>query len=128
MKKILFAIMFLLSACSQNNSDTFKVGSYKMLNSMHNVPVMLSFAEDGSLNAKVVNIIMGQYELNGNNLIIIPSGTTMMMGPKKDMETEQNFIQSLLMVKSYKMQENNLVLEMENGSSMIFEPHNKPNE
>jgi heat shock protein HslJ len=95
---------------------------------MHNVPVMLSFAEDGSLNAKVVNIIMGQYELNGNNLIIIPSGTTMMMGPKKDMETEQNFIQSLLMVKSYKMQENNLVLEMENGSSMIFEPHNKPNE
>ena len=123
MKKILFVLAFLLAACSQNSSDTLKTGSYKMLNSMHNVPVILSFSEDGSLNGKVVNIIMGQYELNGNNIVISPAGTTMMMGPEKEMEAEQNFIQALLLVKSYKMQDNKLILEMENGSQMVFEPY-----
>ena len=128
MKKILFMLMFLLAACSQNNSDTLKIGSYKMLNSMHDVPVILSFSEDGSLNGKVVNIIMGQYELKGNNIVISPTGTTMMMGPQQEMEAEQNFIQALLLVKSYKMQGNNLILEMENGSEMGFEPYVEPKE
>ena len=128
MKKIFFAFILLLTACSQNSADTLKTGSYKMRNSMHNVPVILSLSEEGNLNAKVVNVIMGQYKINGDIININPTGTTMMMGPEKEMEAEQNFIQALLLVKTYEMQGNNLVLKMENGAEMIFEPYSEKEE
>ena len=128
MKRLLFAALLLLGACVENNVDTLKPGTYKMLNSMHNVPVLLSFSEDGNVNGKVVNVIMGKYETIGNTITINPTGTTMMMGPEKEMDAEQNFIQALLLVKTFKMQDNKLILEMDNGSNMEFEPYSEPKE
>ncbi len=126
MKKILFTFFLLLCAC--NNSSGLGYGTYKMINSPDNVPVILTLAKDGKLNAKVVNIIMGQYTTSGNVITINPAGSTMMMGPQKEMDVEQNFVQSLLLVKTFKMQDDKLVLEMEDGSNMVFEPYSEPNE
>ena len=126
MKKILFSLIILLGACSQ--SDSLKTGTYKMVNSMHNVPVTISFDKDGNLNGKVVNVIMGKYEINGNSIAINPTGTTMMMGPEKEMDAEQNFIQALLLVKNFEMQDNKLILKMDNGNDMVFEPYTEPKE
>lgn len=128
MKKILLAFLLILGACSQNNPDKIKPGSYKMLNSMYDVPTILLFSEDGSLSGKVVNVIMGKYELNGNNIIINPTGTTMMMGSEKEMDAEQNFIKALMLVKTFKMHENRLSLILENGTELIFEPYTEPKE
>ena len=99
-----------------------------MVNSMHNVPVTISFDKDGNLNGKVVNVIMGKYEINGNSITINPTGTTMMMGPEKEMDAEQNFIQALLLVKNFEMQDNKLILKMDNGNDMVFEPYTEPKE
>lgn len=126
MKKILFAILILLGACSQDNAMTLKTGSYKLKNSMHNVPTILTLSKDGKLNAKVVNVIMGEYTTSQDNITITLGGTTMMMGPQEEMEAEQNFIKALLLIRKYKMQESNLVLILENGGELIFEPYTEP--
>lgn len=121
MKKILLTIAFLLMAC--NNSENLKAGTYKMVNSPNNVPITLSFADDGSLNAKVVNIIMGNYEIKGGALTITLGGATMMMGPQKEMEAEQTFVQMLSNVKSYKMKDNRLELMSKDGNILLFDEH-----
>ena len=108
MKKIFLVFTLFLLAC--NGSEVFKSGTYKMVNSPNGAPIILSFNDDGTINAKVVNIIMGNYKIEGNNLTIMPGGTTMMMGPKKEMEAEQIFIQMLPEVKSYEMKDDRLEL------------------
>lgn len=128
MRKILFSIFMFLSACSQNETTTLKTGTYKLTDSMHNALTTISFSDDGRVTAKVVNIIMGQYKTNGDNITINPTGTTMMIGPEKDMDAEQNFIQALVLIKKYKTQGNNLVLILENGGELIFEPYIEPKE
>ena len=45
----------------------------------------------------------------------------MMMGPAKDMETEQNFFKFMNTVNNYEINENNLTLTGEDGSVMKFE-------
>ena len=118
MKKIFLALSFLLAAC--NSPENFKVGTYKMVNSPNDVPITMSFSKDNNLNAKVVNIIMGQYEVKDSSITIIPGGTTMMMGPEKEMEAEQIFMQMLLAIKSYKMSGTQLELITEDGKSLMF--------
>ena len=124
MKKILFILMFLLCAC--NNSSSLKYGTYKMINSPDNVPIIMTFDKDGRLNVKIVNIIMGQYTIDGEKIVINPAGSTMMMGPKNEMEAEQKFIQTLIMINSYKMDGDNLELNVEDGSKLLFAPYEDP--
>lgn len=124
MKKILFILMFLLCAC--NNSSSLKYGTYKMINSPDNVPIIMTFDKDGRLNVKIVNIIMGQYTIDGEKIVINPAGSTMMMGPKNEMEAEQKFIQTLIMINSYKMDGDNLELNVEDGSKLLFAPYEEP--
>ena len=121
MKKIFLVFAFLLVAC--NNSANFKVGTYKMINSPNDVPIIISFTDDGNLNAKVVNIIMGNYKIDGDIFTIIPGGSTMMMGTEKEMEAEQIFVQMLVNVKLYKMKDNHLEFITEDGKTLIFEPY-----
>ena len=118
MKKIFLAVIFFLMAC--NSSENFKTGTYKMINSPNDASIILSFNDDGTINAKVVNIIMGNYKIEGNNLTIMPGGTTMMMGPEKEMEAEQIFIQMLPEVKSFEMKNNQLEL-ISSDKRFIFE-------
>ena len=122
MKKMLLAALLLLGACSQNETAALKVGTYKLTNTMHNAHTTLAFSEDGRITGRVVNTIMGQYETKSDTITITPTGTTMMMGPQEEMEAEQNFIQALLLVKKYRMQGNNLVLILDNGGELVFEP------
>ena len=124
MKKILFILMFLLCAC--NNSSSLKYGTYKMINSPDNVPIIMTFDKDGRLNVKIVNIIMGQYTIDGEKIVINPAGSTMMMGPKNEMEAEQKFIQTLIMINSYKMDGDNLELNVEDGSKLLVAPYEEP--
>lgn len=121
MKKIFITLAFLLAAC--NNSENLKVGTYKMVNSPNNVPITVSFSDDGNLNAKVVNIIMGEYKAKNGSITITPKGATMMMGPQNEMDAEQKFIQTLPSIKRYKMQGNKLFLILDDGKELILESY-----
>ena len=128
MKKILVALMFLLSACSQEAEVGIKTGSYKLLKSMFDTTTTITLSKDGKFTGMVTNIIMGQYKTTGNNISIELTGTTMMMGPEKEMIAEHNFIQALSLIRTFRMQKNNLVLILENGGELVFEPYEEPKE
>lgn len=127
MKKIIIGTLMMLAACSGNSEDGFKTGSYKLTDSLNDVLTTLTFAEDGKVNGKVINYLMGTYTLGNNRSITFGNlASTMMMGPEEAMEAEQNFLQILPKVKSYKMQGDFLVLVTDNGGELIFEPYTLP--
>ncbi len=124
MKKLIYLTIIFLCACSVEQSPSFKAGSYKLVDSLNNIPTTITFSQDGKLNGKVVNYLMGTYELKDKNTITFgPLASTMMMGPQEAMEAEQNFLQIIPKIKSYKMQGNYLVLITENGGELLFEPY-----
>lgn len=124
MKKVILGIFMFLAACSSEQSATFKTGSYKLVDSLNNAPTTITFSEDGKVNGKIVNYLMGNYTLGKNNGITFGEmATTMMMGAPEEMEAEQNFLQILPKVKSYKLQGNYLVLVTDNGGELLFEPY-----
>ena len=126
MKKLVIALFLFITACSSEHVQIFKTGSYKMVDSLNGVPTIINFNEDGKFSGKVVNNIMGSYTLGNNySLSIGEAVTTMMMGPEEAMEAEQNFLQILPRIKSYKMQGKYLVLITENGGQLLFEPFNE---
>lgn len=124
MKKIIFGLAMLLAACTSEQTPEFKTGSYKLVDSLNNVPTTITFSDEGRVSGKVVNNMMGNYTLGKDSSITIsPLATTMMMGPEEAMEAEQNFLQIMPRVKSYKMQGNYLVLLLDNGGELLFEPY-----
>lgn len=124
MKKLVLGLLMMLAACTSEPASDFKSGSYKLKDSLNNVPTTITFSADGKVNGKVVNYMMGNYTLGKDNAITIgPLATTMMMGPEEAMDAEQNFLQILPKVKSYKMQGNYLVLVTDNGGELLLEPY-----
>lgn len=125
MKKLVFALALLLSACStEAHEEALRYGSYKLADSSAGVPEILVLHEDGKLNAKVVNRIMGSYVLGANNTISVnPGASTMMMGPAAAMAAERQFMLMLAQVKSYKMQGKKLILTTADGQDFVFEPY-----
>ena len=70
--------LMLLAACG--GSADFKAGSYKLVDSLNNVPTTLTFDANGHVNGKVVNYLMGSYKLSAkNNIKFGDMATTMMM-------------------------------------------------
>lgn len=123
MKKLVLALVLFLAACG-SEQETLKPGSYKLVDSLNNVPTILNLGEDGRFSGKIVNNMMGNYELTGKSGIkFSQAATTMMMGPEEAMESEQNFLQILPKIKSYKMQGKYLVLITDNGGELVFEPY-----
>ena len=68
----------------------------------------------------MVNNYFGSYELDGSKIKFGPAASTMMMGPEKEMEAEQNYLQILPRVVSWHMSGSNLVLVTNNGQEIGF--------
>jgi len=123
MKNLIFGCFLLLASCGGDVSDSFKTGNYKLVDAAYQTPIMVRFAPDGQFSGKIVNNMMGKYKLGSNNNISFePIATTMMMGPDNAMKEEQSFLQILPLVKSYKIEQGNLILQTSDNQTLIFEP------
>ena len=114
----------VVSGCS--GQPAFKGKSYQLLEAQNNAKVILEFAQDENRYfGSIVNRYFGTYELDGNKIKFGPAGVTMMMGPEDQMEAEQNYLQILPRIVSYKMSGSNLVLVTNNGQELGFKeiPH-----
>lgn len=121
MKKMLsvFALVLLMCGCSEKAGFIGK--NYQLQNAQNGVKVTLAFAADEPRYfGAVVNRYFGTYELNGSKIKFGPAGVTMMMGPEKEMEAEQNFLGILPHIVSYKMVDSSLVLITDNGQELGF--------
>ena len=115
MKKLLLAIfsIIMLSACQETPSlqgKTFALDTNK------NFTIAFDSKED-AFYGKAVNNYFGTYKLDKNNISLNLGGSTMMMGPREEMEQEQEYFQKLSKVKTYSLK--NKTLEL-NGDNIII--------
>ncbi len=122
MRKLSYVLAALLciAGCSKSTGD-FKGKEYSMINPQNGVEITLGFDQtEPRFFGKVVNNYFGSYELDGNKIKFGPAASTMMMGPEKEMEAEQNYLQILPRVVSWQMSGSNLVLVTNNGQEIGF--------
>ncbi len=123
MKKVLaMFLLFGLWACSSQPEYSFKGKEYKLLQAQNDALITLGFApEENRYFGKIVNNYFGTYEQDGEKITFPPAASTMMMGPQDMMEAEANFLQILPRIKSWKVEDNTLVLITDNGQELGFE-------
>ena len=125
MSKILslLAGILMFSACSAQEPDSFIGKEYKLTQAPNNAEITLGFdgKENRYFGKAAVNNYFGAYTLEGENLSFGPAGATMMAGPEPLMTAEQEYLQFLSDVKSYKLEGNKLILTGAEGKTLTFE-------
>lgn len=122
MKKILSIItaVLLLIGC-QKKEPTIRGNEYILINTPDNVEITLAFApNENRFFGKAVNRYFGTYKIDGQRLILGAIGSTMMMGPEKAMEAEQEYFQDLARVSTFQVTENDLTITLSNNKKLIF--------
>lgn len=125
MSKILslLAAVLLFGACSSQEQNSFVGKEYKLTQAPNNAEISLGFdgKENRYFGKSAVNNYFGAYTLEGENLSFGPAGATMMAGPEPFMKAEQEYLQFLADVKSYKLEGKKLILNASDGKSLTFE-------
>ena len=125
MSKILslLAGVLLFAACSSQEQNSFVGKEYKLTQAPNNAEISLGFdgKENRYFGKSAVNNYFGAYTLEGENLSFGPAGATMMAGPEPLMKAEQEYLQFLADVKSYKLEGKKLILNASDGKSLTFE-------
>lgn len=110
MKKILISLIFTAMAAVSCNNKTDINGDWK-ITSIGGEKITLSEAgpslsfdkETGRIHGYTgVNIVNGEYELDGRRLSLKGLGTTMMAGPEEDMELERKITGSFEKISTVK--------------------------
>lgn len=125
MSKILslLAAVLMFGACSSQEQNSFVGKEYKLTQAPNNAEISLGFdgKENRYFGKSAVNNYFGAYTLEGENLSFGPAGATMMAGPEPLMKAEQEYLQFLADVKSYKLEGKKLILNSSDGKSLTFE-------
>lgn len=124
MKKLLTLIFaaLMFTACTKG-TDTFVGKEYKLTNAENNADITLGFMQKDNrfFGKAAVNRYFGTYKLEGESLSFSPAGSTMMMGPRDQMEAEQHYLKAISNVTSYKLDGKKLTIKNADGQSLVFE-------
>jgi heat shock protein HslJ len=123
MKKILSILtsLLFLTAC-QKEVPSIRGNEYILTETPENVEITLAFApNENRFFGKAVNRYFGTYQIDGNQLILGAVGSTMMMGPEKAMDAEQQYFQDLARVKTFQVTEDTLTITLSNDKKLIFQ-------
>ena len=123
MKKILSAAFaFLLLAACQKGDTGFAGNEYRLEEAPDGAEITISFdgAEKRFYGKSAVNRYFGPYEQEGNSLVFGATGSTMMAGPENLMAAEQEYLQFLSGVKSFRLDGDTLILIDGSGKELIF--------
>ena len=119
MKKFLniFTALFFMSSCANNTPDIYNK-NYVM--NENGVNISLQLSKDGSYSGKIVNNYFGNYEQDGNKIKFLLAGSTMMMGPRNEMEVEGRFFEILQKISSFDIKNNELLFYTSDGKTLKF--------
>lgn len=125
MKKFLglLAGICLLAGCSSTGEQISLAGKkFVMQNSEAGTTVTLEFADSGNdYYGQVVNNYFGSYKIFNNKITFSAGGTTMMMGPREEMEAEGRYFADLDKVRNFTLQNDILTLITSDGKALTFE-------
>lgn len=119
MKKFLniFTALFFMSSCANNTPDIYNK-NYVM--NENGVNISLQLSKDGSYSGKIVNNYFGNYEQDENKIKFLLAGSTMMMGPRNEMEVEGRFFEILQKISSFDIKNNELLFYTSDGKTLKF--------
>ncbi len=126
MKKLFLLLpLFLLNAC-QNNTQSLNGTAYQF--QFNETPILIAFDKnENRYYGKVVNNYFGNYTQTGNKITFQETGSTMMMGPEKDMKAEQKWFETLPQITSYSKTKNSLIFTLKDGSQIKLNKTTFPN-
>ena len=124
MKKYFFQILFLvvlgLTACRE---EVKLSDSTYVFRAAENLTVTLNFDDrSGQYFGRAINRYFGTYRLDGEKLILGPASSTMMSGNPDKMAAEEDYLNRLGQVESYRLTPEKLTLTLKDGRQMIFAP------
>ena len=124
MKKILslLAGICLLAGCSSAGEQISLAGKkFVLQNSEADTTVTLEFADSGNdYYGQVVNNYFGSYKIFNDKITFSAGGTTMMMGPREEMEAEGRYFADLDKVRNFTLQNDILTLITTDGKALTF--------
>ncbi len=122
MKKFLslLAGICFLAGCSNAGEQTSLAGKkFVMQNAEAGANITLEFSEN-DYHGQVVNNYFGSYKTSGDKITFGAGGSTMMMGPREEMEAERHYFADLAKVKTYTLQNDVLTLTTSDGKVLEF--------
>lgn len=130
MKKIfglLLMTIMLFGGCSNlKENKTVLTGKEYVLVQETGIPnILIGFDGDNFYGFSGVNNYFGRYERSGSKLKLERMGATLMAGPTRLMEMEQNFFNELDSVKSYEQTKDCLILILKDGKKLVFKENKK---
>ena len=124
MKKFLglLAGICLLAGCSSAGEQISLAGKkFVLQNSEADTTVTLEFADSGNdYYGQVVNNYFGSYKIFNDKITFSAGGTTMMMGPREEMEAEGRYFADLDKVRNFTLQNDVLNLTTSDGKVLEF--------
>lgn len=124
MKKLfsILAGICLFVGCSNAGEQISLAGKkFVMQNSEAGTTVTLEFADSGNdYYGQVVNNYFGSYKIFNDRITFSAGGTTMMMGPREEMEAEGRYFADLDKVRNFTLQNDVLTLITSDGKALEF--------
>lgn len=125
MKKFLMMLLGIcfLTGCSNTVEQISLAGKkFVMQNSEAGTTITLEFADSGNdYYGQVVNNYFGSYKIFNDKITFSAGGTTMMMGPREEMEAEGRYFADLDKVRNFTLQNDILTLITYDGKALTFE-------
>ena len=124
MKKLfsILAGICLFVGCSNAGEQISLAGKkFVMQNSEAGTTITLEFADSGNdYYGQVVNNYFGSYKIFNDRITFSAGGTTMMMGPRAEMEAEGRYFADLDKVRHFTLQNEVLTLITSDGKALEF--------
>lgn len=124
MKKLfsILAGICLFVGCSNAGEQISLAGKkFVMQNSEAGTTITLEFADSGNdYYGQVVNNYFGSYKIFNDRITFSAGGTTMMMGPREEMEAEGRYFADLDKVRNFTLQSDVLTLTTSDGKVLEF--------
>ena len=125
MKKLfsILAGICLFVGCSNAGEQISLAGKkFVMQNSEAGTTITLEFADSGNdYYGQVVNNYFGSCKIFNDRITFSAGGTTMMMGPREEMEAEGRYFADLDKVRNFTLQNDILTLITSDGKALTFE-------
>lgn len=113
----LFLSLFAVCSCSRGETlpgKTFTLTDFP-------VAATLGFdAHENRFFGQVVNNYFGNYTASADTITFSTVGSTMMMGPRDEMDFERTYLDDLHQVQSYALQGDTLTLTLSDGRKLHF--------
>lgn len=110
-----------MAGCGDNSQNPELLKGANFVSAQPGVDITLSFDPvEMRVYGGVVNRYNGGYTADGNNIKFEGFASTMMMGEKDAMETEQEYFEFMPTVETYVLDEGKLTLIAGDGKEIIF--------